>query len=137
MFSNKISLTSAVALGLIGLTSTAFANDTTTQPLTGQSSQTAYQTDASAFQNVDAGSLTSNRFNLNQQEYMRDSYQDIQVTLLGPLKLGVSEDVIQHRFSNIDVNYGSRIQRSKNDLRFDNSTYLKATAATTSVKFKF
>jgi len=134
MFSNKISLTSAIALGLIGLTSTAFANDTTTQPLTGQSFQTEYLPDASAFQNVDAGSLTSNRFNLNQQEYMRESYQ---VTLLGPLKLGVSEDVIQHRFSNIDVNYGSRIQRSKNDLRFDNSTYLKATAATTSVKFKF
>jgi len=42
-----------------------------------------------------------------------------------------------NRFSNVDVNYGPRVRALNVGDRFDNSTYLKARSAKTSVSFKF
>jgi hypothetical protein len=136
MFTKIISPISILALSFLSAT-TAFAEDTIAQNTSAQSLQSEAVSQVSAFHNANRLQTASTYFDLEQRDYMRESYQDIELTLLGPIKFGVSEDIIQHRFSNIDVNYGPRVQRPDHADRFNSSTYLKATAATTSVKFKF
>lgn len=137
MFRKDIRITALTALSLVSFAASATANDLIAQKSTVQSIQNEGHGTVSSFQNAPRLQTGANFFDLEQKDYMRETYQDVQITLLGPLKFGVSEDVIQHRFSNIDVNYGPRVMRSNHADRFDTSTYLKATAATTSVKFKF
>ncbi len=137
MFKKDTFATALATLGLMSFAVSASANEAVQQDPTAQSLQNETVIPASAFRNPPRLQTGANFFDLETKTYMREAYQDIELTLLGPIKFGVSEDIIQHRFSNIDVNYGPRTQRPNYAGRFDSSTYLRATAATTSVKFKF
>lgn len=137
MFTQKSLITSLMALSFSALASAASATGSNTTPLIDQSVMAQNSGTVDALQNANTPQISPANFDRFQMKYMRETYQDVKITLLGPIKFGVSEDIIEHRFSNVDVNYGPRVQRPDYAGQFDTATYLRATAAKTSVKFKF
>jgi len=137
MLNKKIHLAALVSLSSISFSTATFAMEPAAPIITAETLQTDTLANVSSFQ-YPARLQTTPRYSaLERKTYMKESYQDIEVTLLGPIKFGVTEDIIENRFSNVDVNYGPRVHAFSIGDRFDNSTYLKARSAKTSVSFKF
>lgn len=137
MLNKKIHLAALVSLSTISFSTATLAMETNTQIVTAEALQNETLANVSAFQNPVRLQTAPRYSGLERKDYMRETYQDIEVTLLGPIKFGVSEDIIENHFSNVDLNNGQRIRSLNVADRFDNSTYSRATSAKTSVTFKF
>lgn len=137
MLNKKIHLVALVSLSTISFSTATFSMEANTQIATAETLQNEAITNVSAFQYPVRLQTAPSYLDFERKDYMRETYQDIEVTLLGPIKFGVTEDIIENQFSNVDLNNGQRIRSLNVADRFDNSTYSRATSAKTSVTFKF
>ena len=70
-------------------------------------------------------------------EYMKSSYKDIKVSLLGPIRFTIEDDYVQKHFENFSTSRSQLVKKTEQSGAYGIDKYYKSTIAKTGFKIKF
>jgi hypothetical protein len=74
---------------------------------------------------------------LSKNKYIKSSFKEINVSLLGPIRFTVEDNYVQRRFETFDTSRAQLVRNPKQPSNYQINDYYKSTIAKTGFKFKF
>jgi len=75
--------------------------------------------------------------NIYKIEYMKSTYRDFELNLVGPLKISFADDHSQRHFTNLNSSKAKRVRTPFGTNTYENTIYYRSTVAKTGFKIKF
>jgi len=113
-----------LAASFTGLSSQSYAMDYKVKPEHRKTSFESLQTN-------------THKIKFDTPDYMKSSYKDFKINLVGPLNLSLTDDYAKRYFSNTSTLRANRVRGPFDSYSDIGSDYYRSTAAKTGVKFTF
>ena len=81
--------------------------------------------------------LSKTPLKLYDMHYMRSALKDVQLTLIGPLRVTIEDDYVQRRFEVMTTRVSKPVSHPDQTASSGGGQYFRATAVKTGFKFKF
>lgn len=81
--------------------------------------------------------LSKTPLKLYDMHYMRSALKDVQLTLIGPVRVTIEDDYVQRRFEVMTTRVSKPVSHPDQTASSGGGQYFKATAVKTGFKFKF
>jgi hypothetical protein len=81
--------------------------------------------------------LSKTPLKLYDMHYMRSALKDVQLTLIGPVRVTIEDDYVQRRFEVMTTRVSKPVSHPDQIASSGGGQYFRATAVKTGFKFKF